>query len=404
MRCVWGKLKDKIRYFMYFCKYCFALFLFPFLKKQEKYQGLWIISERGEDARDNGIHLFRYIKKEHPEINIRYIISKDSKDRKQVEEIGEWIAYRSFSHYLALMAAEMKISTHIMGFAPDMYFFKVLDKVFPMKGKKIFLQHGIIKDDLPYLYGDSVSLDLFVCGAKKEWEYVCEVFGHQEGVPQYLGLCRYDRLPHEKKVKPNGIILLMPTWRGYLADQNLSDRQFCKTDYYQCFQHLLDSEKLEALLSKYGFVLKFYPHHEMQKYISCFRTRSEQIEIVDNRKLEVQSALIEADVLLTDYSSVFFDFAYMKKPVLYYQFDQAAFRSGHYQEGYFKYENDGFGAVCCDEGELLRQLETLLEKQCQIEQVYEERIEQFFYVRDQENCKRNFEMIYKLWRGGSSFE
>lgn len=48
--------------------------------------------------------------------------------------------------------------------------------------------------------------------------------------------------------------------------------------------------------------------------------------------------------MVTDYSSVAFDFAYMKKSLVYAQFDREAFFEGQtYDEGYFNYETDGFG-------------------------------------------------------------
>ena len=53
----------------------------------------------------------------------------------------------------------------------------------------------------------------------------------------------------------------------------------------------------------------------------------------------------ETDLMVTDYSSVAFDFAYLKKPVLYFQFDQADFFGGQYGHGYYDYAKDGFGEV-----------------------------------------------------------
>lgn len=392
----WMHLLDKFRYVWYLLKYFAALALCPFLKNDPKYKDLWIIAERGTDARDNASHLFRYIRQEHPEINICYIISRDAPDREKMEALGRVVDYRSFEHYLVFALSQVKISTHIMGFAPDMLLFKDLDKILPIKGVKAFLQHGIIKDDLPYLYGDNVKLDLFVCGAKKEWEYIAQQFHHPEGVVQYLGLCRYDRLPSTPQ-EPSKILLLMPTWRGYIHDSIFNDQQFMACDYYRAFQSLLTNPRLADILEKSGYTLKFYPHHGVQPYLHCFESRSSHIEIVDPKLLEVQPALIEADALLTDFSSVFFDFGYMMKPVLYYQFDLDNFRKNHYQEGYFDYERDGFGPVCANEEAFLDAIEQMVSGGCRLEEEYRSRVAAFFEVRDDQNCRRNFDAIYKLW-------
>ena len=397
MRRKWEHLLDKFRYLWYLLKYAAALALCPFLKNNPKYKNLWIIAERGTDARDNASHLFRYIRQEHPQINICYIISQDPQDREKMASLGRVVDYRSFEHFLAFAASEVKISTHIMGFAPDMLLFKDLDKIFPIKGVKAFLQHGITKDDLPYLYGDNVKLDLFVCGAKKEWEYVSSTFRHPEGVAQCLGLCRYDRLPSVPQEKSR-VLLLMPTWRVYIHDAIFNDQQFKDCPYYRAFQSLLENPRLAEILEKSGYRLKFYPHHGVQPYLHCFRSSCCRVEIVDPKTLGVQDALIEADALLTDFSSVFFDFGYMMKPVLHYQFDLEDFRKNHYQEGYFSYENHGFGPVCVEEKELLDALEQLVTGSCQLDETYRCRIEDFFAVRDDQNCRRNFDAIYKLWK------
>lgn len=52
--------------------------------------------------------------------------------------------------------------------------------------------------------------------------------------------------------------------------------------------------------------------------------------------------------MITDYSSVAFDFAYMKKSLVYAQFDREAFFEGQtYDEGYFNYETDGLSGMLC---------------------------------------------------------
>jgi CDP-glycerol glycerophosphotransferase len=86
-----------------------------------------------------------------------------------------------------------------MGYSPDIGVFKKLDKLGLVRGKKVFLQHGIIKDNLINLYYPNIKLDLFVCGAYLEYQYVNSRFKHPQGVVKYLGLCRYDELntPHK---------------------------------------------------------------------------------------------------------------------------------------------------------------------------------------------------------------
>ena len=142
-------------------------------------------------------------------------------------------------------------------------------------------------------------------GAKREYDFIRSRFGYRDSVVQYLGLCRYDALTLAGKQKKDRsrVILLMPTWRTYL--EKLSDGTFKKSSFYQSYQSLLLSGELKSLLKKYGYRLKFFPHHEMLPYMKCFQGETEEI-IFAVKGENVQKNLIEADILITDYSSVFF--------------------------------------------------------------------------------------------------
>ena len=97
-------------------------------KIKKSISDLWLIAERGIDARDNAYYLFKYITANHPEINIAYAITKDSADRERVEKLGRIINHNSFEHYISLVLSKVKISTHIMGYTPYIDFFVKADK------------------------------------------------------------------------------------------------------------------------------------------------------------------------------------------------------------------------------------------------------------------------------------
>lgn len=178
-----------------------------------KFRHVWLVMERGNDARDNGYHFYRYLKTAHPEIRAYYVIDPKSPDRDKIAPLGGLVNYRSFRHYLLYYAADYLISTHVQPCAPDMIlFYHLAPKHIGSPAKQIFLQHGIIKDEMKWLHRENLKIDLFVCGAKPEYEYIKSTFGHPENVPQYLGLCRFDHLLCASK--PEKMILVMPTWRG----------------------------------------------------------------------------------------------------------------------------------------------------------------------------------------------
>ena len=101
---------------------------------------------------------------------------------------------------------------------------------------------------------------------------------------------------------------------------------------------------------------------------------------------------------MTDYSSVFFDFAFLRKPVVYSQFDNEQFFSGEhsYTKGYFSYEENGFGPVCYDLESTVDEMIKYIENDCKNSDEYIGRIEDFYEYFDSDSCKRVYENIRKL--------
>lgn len=311
-------------------------------------QNIWLISERGTDARDNGFAFFRYLREVHPEIACRYVIENSSADYSKVVQVGDAVQYGSLAHYVLMLRAECLISSHIMGFSPEPEVFQILQakRLFRLPGKQIFLQHGIIKDDIEGLKYPNVVVDLFICGALAEYQYIRGHYRHPESVVRFTGLARYDILENWDGKRQ---ILLMPTWRKWL--NSVSDGVFLESDYYRAYSELLSNADLQCWLEKHGFDLVFYPHYEMQKFVHLFeKYKNENIHIAKFANADVQTLLKESQLLITDYSSVYFDFAYLKKPIVFYQFDKERFFTEHYNRGYF--EETQFGEVVTTSGKL----------------------------------------------------
>jgi CDP-glycerol glycerophosphotransferase len=363
--------------------------------RYRKEKPIWLVLERGNDARDNGFALFEYLNNQriNQDIDIIYIISKKSTDYSKVKSIGKVVEYGSIKHYVLLNYADIIASTHFLTYIPKYYMLKRLidNNMIKYKAKTIFLQHGIIKDYLPQLFYPNIKFNLFICGAKPEYEYVIKEFNHPDGVVQYTGLPRFDKL-HNFTTKKE--ILLMPTWRMYLDEVN--EKEFINSEYYRRYQAILDNESIINYLKQNNYTLVFYPHYEIQKFIHLFKSNDPVIKIASFNNYDVQTLLKESSLLITDYSSVYFDFAYMNKPVIYYQFDSEDFIEGHYKKGYFNYETMGFGKVTYSEHELIQTIENILKSNCKLEEIYEIRIKEFFHINDKRNCERVYNLIKEL--------
>ena len=190
----------------------------------------------------------------------------------------------------------------------------------------------------------------------------------------------------------------MPTWRSWLSAKRdgVTWKDVENSTYLKCWTSVLRSGRLQKMAKKYGISFVFYPHYEVQSFLHLFGKSDEGIEIADFAHYDVQQLLKESMLLITDYSSVFFDFAYMRKPVIYYQFDEEEYRAQHYRQGYFDYRRDGFGEVVTEQDALFDLLEQYLENGCSLKPEYRERIQGFFPLQDRNNCERIYTEILKL--------
>ena len=72
--------------------YCIAKILRLFKSNRD----IWLIGERKDEAKDNGYHLFKYIRENHSEEKVYYIITRDSKDLEKIQKFGNIIYADTF--------------------------------------------------------------------------------------------------------------------------------------------------------------------------------------------------------------------------------------------------------------------------------------------------------------------
>ena len=319
---------------------------------------IWLFSERGYDARDNAFALFSFVNRNCPEIESYYVISADSPDIEKVRKVGNVIIKGSRKHYKYMYLADALISTHDCGYTPDMVIYHHLARtgLFAPKGKMIFLQHGVCDKDIEWYYRSNCKPDIFITSLPAETKMVKEVYNQPEEVVKELGLCRFDNLPavHE----PTKKILLMPTWRQFL--QNVSEKKFADSEYFRNYNGLLNNKTLHENLAKNGYKLLFYPHPEVQPFLHLFdKPETETVEFLKAEDNDVQKLLIEADILITDFSSVYFDFAYMGKPIIFWHFDRNRYAGEHYKG--LIVDHCEYGLVFSTEDEVVEEVKKIIE-------------------------------------------
>ncbi len=377
------------------------LSLFPaliykiYLKIKKK--KIWLVCEDKNEACDNGFCFFSYLCREHPEIDCRYAIKYNSPAFEKVRSVGKTVKHGSIMHWMLYFCCEYNIGTQKAS-KPGAAVCYALEVFGIIKSKFIFLQHGITINRGEWLFYENTKMRLFICGAKPEYEYVKKEFGYPDGHVAYLGFARFDDY-HTAEPANRNKVLLMPSWREWISSKNEYSNKyedtsdFTKTEYYQKYQELISSPRLAEVLQKYDLELYFYPHRNMQKYIEHFSTDCERVHIADNKRYGIRELLIDSAVMITDYSSVALDFAYMQKPVLFYQFDEKRFFEAQYAKGYFSYRNSGLGSVVTTLDETIEALDALYARGLSPSDEFLTAHKNFFEIYDKNNCQRIYETL-----------
>ncbi len=387
------KSKDIIAIF----KFLLAVFLVPFFYSKRK--KTWLICEDEQEARDNGYWLYKYICENDKLQDVVYAIDYSSPDFNKVKDVGKTCKYGSINHWLYYLCGEYNISSQ-KGGKPNAAVCYVLEIYGIIKNKNIFLQHGITLNNGQWLHYKNTKMRLFICGAQKEYSFIDEYFGYPKDNLKLLGFPRFDQL-YDIDVDDK-MILIMPTWREWLnyktnATNKLHyDGVFEHSDYYKYWNELLTNKRFINFIEKNNYKVIFFPHRNAQKYLKSFSTISKNVILSNWKDYDIQFLLKKAVLLITDYSSVAIDFAYMNKPVLYYTFDIADFRLGQYEEGYFDYDNNELGYSVKNIDEIISICENLSEVHFKLNEEKVNNINYFFGIRDKNNCQRIIDTIKEL--------
>lgn len=371
-----------------------------FKQKSTIKSNAWILMDRDNQADDNAEHLYRYISENHPKQDIYFALKKTSSDWKRLEQDGfNLLEFGSSAFESKLKDCAKIISSHVDGYIT--HYFKdnsLLDKDY------VFLQHGITKDDLSG-WLNTKKIACFVTATNPEYHSIVDnttayKFGKKE--VKLTGFPRYDRLLINNNTESKQI-LIMPTWRSSIVGTYISGTErtrnpdFMKTNYAKHWHGFMNHAILKELNDQ-GYQIVFAPHPSIQEYMDEF-TVPDFIKIYSYSEGNIQSVFQNTSILITDYSSVAFDVAYLNKAILYYQFDyDEVFSSGNhtYQKGYFDYNRDGFGAVAYNETEILAALKDLVDNQAKVPDLYQTRIDKTFQFRDSNNCERVYQAILDL--------
>ncbi len=373
------------------------------LLKAIKRKPLILISDRVNRAGDNGEALFQHLcRRGIRDMNYVFAVEKSSPDYKRLKSVGRVVDSSGKIHKLLQLLADCVVSSHADELTTNPFGGHSAPYRYILNARKyVFLQHGVTKDDATeWLNRFNRSIDGLVCAAKSEADaFEAEAYHYTPENIWRTGFPRFDRLYENGK----RYVTVMPTWRMYLSVWDKTHEGVWKTSnafpqsgYFKFYNRLLNDEKLLSAARKYGYEICFMPHPNVSGGIELFE-KHPSVTFFSPEK-EYRDVFAESSLILTDYSSAVFDFAYLRKPIVYTQFDKDEFFAGShaYTKGYFNYETDGFGEVAYDYDETVKLLTDYMSNGCLLKKIYRERIDRFFLYSDKGNSQRVYEKIREI--------
>jgi glycosyltransferase involved in cell wall biosynthesis len=375
-----------------------------------QYGGAWVVLDRTYEADDNAERLYEYLRAERPDIRARFVLAPGTRDWARMSNAGVkgLVPFGSWRWRLLMLNAAWIVSSQadiITVDPPEMrgYWRR-------RRPRFAFLQHGIIKDDLSR-WLNARDIDLFVVSTPAE---LASVAGDDTGYEvtsketRLTGLPRFDRLRRLAAGTPvdqRDLVLIAPTWRKWLTVEKVfADRPrdlapgILDSEYIRSWMAILRAPEIAAAAARHGRRVAFMPHPNMQPLVPLLDLPPaiETPTFAD----DVQRLYARSALLVTDYSSVFFNAACIDVPIVYFQFDRDSMMGGSHlgRQGYFDYERDGYGPVTYAAEDAIREIVAAIERGPRPAPEFQARIDAAFTTRDGHACERVVAAIEELSR------
>ncbi|MFR2316042.1 CDP-glycerol glycerophosphotransferase family protein [Terrisporobacter sp.] len=360
-----------------------------------KNKNIWLTYDKLYKGGDNGEYFYKYMMDQNDGIEGHYVINKKYPDAKRLQKEGyKPLMYGTMKHKLYFLYSNIVATTH-----GGVYNFNGFDnaeiKYFQdlLRSSVACIQHGLTVQDLAFNSNRLFNnMKRYYCASKYEIENLSKpIYGYEDkSILKLTGVPRYDGLKSNDKKQ----ILITPTWRNYIAlpvtkkeDTKPYYPGFKDTDYFKIYNKLISDDKLIKTAKKTGYQIIYLLHPVVSSQIDDYE-KNENISIIQATEVNYEKILTESSLMVTDYSGVQFDFAYMRKPIVYYHHPKLP---PHYKESGFSYEKLGFGEICDNNDELVNYLCEYMEDNCNMKEFYKKRADDFFEFSDYNNCKRIYD-------------
>lgn len=367
----------------------------PIMKRKP----IWMYLDKIYKGGDSSEYLYRYSIAQKDGNKHYYLIDKNATDYKRLKKDGYKPLVRgSIKHRLVFLMADMMVISNSTVFAfnnyglpnssyvRDLVDFHVCCVQHGMSVQKIAVAQNRLRD----------NTRLYFCASKYEIENLSKPIYDYKGYDalKLTGVPRYDGLKNDDKKQ----ILISPTWRMQAAvpvrtsegEQRDYNPLFKESTYFQVFNALINDPRLIDATKKYGYRIKYVLHPIVSAQVDDF-DKNDYVDVIPAvGDMSYETMFRESSLMVTDFSGIQFDFAYMRKPLVYLHHKDIP---QHYEEGTFFYDTMAFGEIAHDNDELIDLLCEYMANGCKMKEEYVRRADDFFYYNDHSNCKRIYDTM-----------
>ena len=379
------------------------------------HRNIWMFFDKIYKGGDSAEYLYKYAssaikdkdrKKDknrrfYPD-KLYYLVDKDATDYKRLKQEGYKALKRgSFLHRLVFLNADVMVVSNSTVFAFNDYY---LENSRYIRGivdfHTVCVQHGLSVQKIALAQQRlRDNTRLYFCASKYEIENLSHPVYDYVGYDalKLTGVPRYDGLKNDDKKQ----IMISPTWRmqsaKFVSKNEGVERDynplFKQTAYYKVYNSLINDPRLLEAAKEYGYRIAYVLHPIVSPQADDF-DKNDFVDIIPAvGDMSYEKMFCESSLMVTDYSGIQFDFAYMRKPLVYYHPEEL---EAHYEEGTFHYDTMAFGEIVRRKEELVGLLIDYMKGGCQMKELYRMRADDFYEYNDHNNCRRIFDEIVRF--------
>jgi hypothetical protein len=362
----------------------------------------WLTHDKMYSTGDNGEYMYSYLEDHRDGFVPYYAVNADAPTVPELRARGYRLVYPgTLWHRLVYLHAEVLFTTHANPAAynamagPSGVSYRDL---FP--DRVVCIQHGLTMQDIARIMHRSLAgIQRYYCASRYEVANLSlPEYGYSPEQLALTGLPRFDGL----KNAPKRRLLVAPTWtpetagaRTELTERRPASGEFAETAFFRVYSGLLTDPRLAACARDTGYRIDFAMHPYLAANAAAVSERLSGVAgaagpdealvrvMVPGVDVPYETLLEESDLMVTDFSGVQYDFAYMGKPVVYFHPDEIP---SNYRHGAMDYETVGFGEVAKTTAGLVALMCDYMRRDCAVPDLYKARIDSFFEYRD--DCNR----------------